>query len=499
MSQLVVIDDLAFPNAQEPNYISTLTFSIPANCSSFTFHCWYDPKTHPGGTSTIANLKLVGPNNMKVPNSTPAALPFLYTDTSSMKITSSGLSQGYASILVPVDSSQVPNMTGNWTAKLTLLDPTIVQGSAFTVRICQRLKDAGEPAVPNYTYGLEAKVFYVGNNNRQKISGLLTGAMSYMNTSIFNQAGITVRYDNVNFLPGGVYTSDVYSASTASLIANNADPSKINIFLIEDFQISIPGALGFAQLPGPMGFASPYTCVLVSSRPPTGMSLSEATLGLRIAHEMGHYLGLTHESACLSVPGCDKTTCTNILGDPSVNSNASKVIRGNLMNTSLPKPGLNDFQKYILQNAPLVSATAQVVKTRITSLDVTVTTGTGSFAWYSTDGAGTDDDVYFSLNGTGGMTQLLDTNWVNDFESGSTRTYKLSPGFMYKEDITGFDFLMVYGRTLMEIYMNDRWQLSAVTIAVNGLVVYSKSNINVWLSAFNDPQAQSRWGDTIHI
>lgn len=499
MSQLVIIDNLVFPNAQAPNYISTLTFSIPANCSSFTFHCWYDPKTHPGAVGIIANLKLVGPNNMKVPNSTPAPLPFLYTDTVSIKVASSGLSQGYASILVPIDSSQVPNMTGNWTAKLTLLDTTTVQGSAFTVRLCQRLKDAGEPANPDYTYGLNAKVFYVGNNNRSKMEDLLEGGMSYLNTSIFNQAGISVHYGNVNILPGGAYTSDLYAEPTASLVAANADPSRINIFLIEDLQISLAGAVGFAQLPGPMGFASPYTCVFVSTRPPYQLNWSPALMGSRIAHEMGHYLGLTHESACLSIPGCDMTTCTNILGNPSDISRDAKVIKGNLMNTSLPGPALNSFQKYILRNAPLVSAVAKIVRTRITTLEVTVTTGTGNFAWYSTDGAGTDDDVYFSLTGTGGTTQLLDTNWVNDFEAGSTRTYKLSPGFMYKEDITGFQFIVAYGRTPMEIYMNDRWELAAVIVKVNGSVVYSKSNINAWLSAFNDPQAHSTWGDAIHI
>lgn len=90
------------------------------------------------------------------------------------------------------------------------------------------------------------------------------------------------------------------------------DPLSVNVFLIEDFNVSdAPGLLGISTgIPGMGGFHGSAASGLVFSTASLGQD--NKTLGQTLAHEVGHYLGLRHTSEHLGVaedPITDTPSC----------------------------------------------------------------------------------------------------------------------------------------------------------------------------------------------
>jgi hypothetical protein len=89
--------------------------------------------------------------------------------------------------------------------------------------------------------------------------------------------------------------SDIYSlVATSSQEGGLNDVLKVNVFLIEDFNISdVPGLLGISTgIPGAAGLHGTSASGLVFST--ASLGADNATLGQTMAHEIGHYLGLRH-------------------------------------------------------------------------------------------------------------------------------------------------------------------------------------------------------------
>jgi hypothetical protein len=89
--------------------------------------------------------------------------------------------------------------------------------------------------------------------------------------------------------------SDVYTlVATSSVQGDLNDVLKVNVFLIEDFNISdVPGLLGISTgIPGAAGLHGASASGLVFSTASLGKD--NATLGQTMAHEVGHFLGLRH-------------------------------------------------------------------------------------------------------------------------------------------------------------------------------------------------------------
>ena len=113
---------------------------------------------------------------------------------------------------------------------------------------------------------------------------------------------------------GGSFLSNLYIPVTVAAIAVHAKPDAINVFMIEGITIPVDlqterSALGFACEPGPQGFLGPQACVVIRALPPDS-GAPDMGVSRTITHEIEHYLGLMHESAC-ATQGCTLDQCLN--------------------------------------------------------------------------------------------------------------------------------------------------------------------------------------------
>ncbi|HEX6746938.1 MAG TPA: PLAT/LH2 domain-containing protein [Longimicrobium sp.] len=497
MSTLSIVTSLSLPPL-DINNISKASFTIPANVQAFSFHVWYDVSRFPGGG--YLQLQLRGPNNARVPTD---GQPYLYDD---MKMYAGGLSQGYVAATVPANTALAANVSGTWEARVNFsnVGAAGLAPADCTVRICQRAEDA--MTVPGaHTYSVPVNFFYVGSNWRGRYTTLLRDAIAYLGTSVFQQAQLQIVASSVHYLPGQTLTSDLYSAATSALVSANASAGAINVFVVEQIDIRVPGAQGFSMLPGPQGFMSPYTCVFVNVRNPDGPDGDAVRLGRRIAHEVGHYLGLTHRSACLDAPcivsgACTQAECDAALTIPPPGQPEPPLTRqvsGNLMFTRLPGNVLNAQQRYLLLQAPIVNvASPQAPPTPVTSLKVKIKTGNKVYSWWRGDGAGTDDKVYFSIGKDGRMPSQEVSSFWNDFEANSDWEYTLDPQGLNVEDIAKFTISKSYDIDAhSNLFGDDAWLLDGIRITVNGQQVYDRQGINTWLVSDGSPAGS--WGDSI--
>ncbi|HEX2081372.1 MAG TPA: hypothetical protein VHG08_26950 [Longimicrobium sp.] len=507
MSTLTVITDLELPPLNVVNSLSKLKFTIPANVQSFSFHVWYDVSAFPptGGAPRL-QLELRGPNGARVPRD---GEPYLYDD---LQNDPTGLGQGYVAVSVPVNAAQAANVSGEWEARVSFLELS-VRPYQCTVRLCQRTATESAGAL-SQSYSVGVNFFYVGDKWRGTYATILPQAVEYMGNSVFNAAQLQLQLRFIKFLPGAAVTSDLYSKITADLVRTNATADSLNVFVVESMTIiNLPSARGFAMLPGPQGFLSPYTCIFVSVGDPRGLwGVGEPSrLGLRIAHEMGHYLGLTHKSACLNAScitdgSCTEADCTQVLksGEPA---DLDWQCRTNLMYTSNPGNVLNGPQLYLLQQAPILNASPVAAtappppppppaRTPVTSLKVKIKTGKKLYAWWRGDFGGTDDRVFFSIGKDGDMKRQEVSSFWNDFEQDSDWEYTLNPMGLIVEDIARFTLSKTYDPNAhLNLFGEDAWLLDGVRITVNGKVVYERQGIDTWLA--NDSTAPDSWGDVI--
>lgn len=496
MSRLTVVTNLSLPPLDSSD-VSRLSFTIPAGVQAFSFHAWYDASRFSG--KGYLQLQLRGPNGARVPKD---GLPYLYDP---MKSSATGLSQGYVAATVPVNLAQTANVAGAWEARVNFSN-VLAEGlgpADCTVRVCQRAEDPVHVPVP-HTYTVPVNFFYVGSNWRGSYTALLQNAIAYLQTSVFQQVPLQIVASPVVYLPGQAITSDLYSTATSALVSANAAANAINVFVVEAMTIDVPGAVGFSMLPGPQGFTSPYTCVFVNVRNPAGRDGNAVLVARRIAHEIGHYLGLTHRSACLDAPcivsgDCSDADCYDAIS-PSPEQPSPPLrsqIAGNLMFTYNPGNVLNPDQRFLLLQAPIVNVqTPPAPPTPVTSLKVKIKTGSKVYAWWRADGAGTDDKVYFSIGHDGRMlTQEVSSFW-NDFEANSDWEYTLDPMGLNLEDIAKFTISKSYDITAhSNLLGDDAWLLEGIGITVNGQQVYNRQGINTWL--VDDDSGSNSWGDAI--
>ncbi|MEE4156205.1 LamG-like jellyroll fold domain-containing protein [Pseudomonas viridiflava] len=410
---------------------------------------------------------------------------------SPVTISLDALSQGYGACRFPAAESDEPYVTGRWTARL------IASGSFGGIDVAQipiwlverRIQvPSPRPAGAFDSFSLPVRFVLVTPQAKlSAASGLLTEAINYFWASIYAPSRLTsASAPEPKYVQSTkTYGSDLRSGDLAALVAKYQSANTLTVFSIVNLDISVEGGIGFAMLTGPQGFACTHSAI-ISRMQPDSIVESASSIGTRMAHEVGHYLGLIHETACLESPATsgDVTICRTVLGNP--NDPRASTIRGNLMYTSRPGNRLRIEQRYQLLRSPSVHRSFNMPKTQVTKLVVKVHTGHGvRDFWDFTqgDGAGTDDNVSIDLIGARGEIYSSDvsSNW-NDFEQGANCNYQLNPGStLYEEDITGFRIRKSINRGKISILGKDHWLFQGLIVTINDRVWYSNDDIHKWL------------------
>ena len=241
------------------------SFVVPSNGISFMLATFMD------NNSGVAFYSLTDPDGTNILSSSSV----LYNISSG-----SFGGNGFASVLVP----QTPNFSakaGTWTFKNYLND-----------RVKLGLRTGSTPSTATFT----AQPYITGTTwSASDISTALT-----VMSNIFTSNGITLTVkDTITIIESQYATvSGNFSTSTTSALVSKGSKDTVNLFFVEDQISGETAAYGVSGgLPGPMGIASSWNGVLnFLNAHATGTSLNSQLLGETAAHEMGHWLGLSHTS-----------------------------------------------------------------------------------------------------------------------------------------------------------------------------------------------------------
>ncbi len=347
---------------------------------------------------------------------------------------------------VPVSS--IPAVQGNWTGRIHY---DAMQFPPPTITVAQRIARTGT----EYRRVLPVNLVLYSSGATAQQRRWIERELQVVQ-SVYQEAAINCQFTELQVLPrpAGAITDDFWSA-TAQLVLANAKTDQLTVLFIENLQVKQRAQAGKAGgIPGPQGFRNRFAAVLVrlTTDPSDPLIKVKNFLGYTIAHEMGHYLGLTHDSAV------------------NDNTNLMYPKTGGLTNGSL-----NQRQVQILQKMPLVQIEySSVVKTPITSVQVIVTTGTTWPGWV--DGPGTNMTIVFTLMTSGpqlvgaasGQAWVL--KGVQDlFAAGARNTFDLGGSKLFVEDV--HDWRISCLKDYSPSFLPDDWHFQHLTLRINNVQV----------------------------
>lgn len=200
-----------------------------------------------------------------------------------------------APILFPAsDASQFANAFGGGEYTLTVES----RASEICHYVVPQLSEGKRVAINLTFVGVPGVTAASAKNDRD-----IKQMVELMRT-IYGKMGITVEVKNYIDASAQVSQSygiirdfyDVFNlvATSTSPGTSSSDALSVNVFLIEDFNVSdAPGLLGVSTgIPGMAGFHGSSGSGLVFSTASLGED--NVTLGQTLAHEVGHFLGLRH-------------------------------------------------------------------------------------------------------------------------------------------------------------------------------------------------------------
>jgi hypothetical protein len=319
-------------------------FDVPATTTSLSVHV-YTPEAPKTGTRT----QISGPDGA-------LSLDEFMTMPGQLIAPALGLRRGYAGVIVPNRPLPGPALAGKWTVTLAP-GPKVKEGTQL--RVCLRQRAAGVAAPARFILPLKFFTLFRQDKSFALVDKAFKGRFLQgigELQSIYQQANITIQCEqNATVLQAGLAPAldDVFVEPFAEALRANAQPQAINVVFVSSLRIdagTVEGsARGFSMLPGPQGFLSPFSFVMVTVKP------SKPDEWFVLAHELGHCLGLTHTSACLGVAGSTLDDCNDVVGEASPPSGPlADAVAQNVMHHATPGRVLNADQIGALQQAPIL-------------------------------------------------------------------------------------------------------------------------------------------------
>jgi hypothetical protein len=498
--------DKSFVFGQDSGKI-VLNFNIASNVICWSFHAILTQSQYTKITSPI-NLRVSSAHDPNI-NTTDAGERLVPI----AQFKKSNTLAGYAACRFPNNTTDNNYVSGSWTARIFGNDIPFTDYNNIRVWLCQKVI---QPNLLNYNLNWNLKFKFIliaHDDDYSKASNILQNSIDYMRKSVYGPCGIKmdiyangsaefVAHQNV-----GGYNNQTFDASYLSLsnlitefqdnTLNSNDNERVHVYLFTRLtftEVDPPGALGFSMRPGPQGFFCTQGGIIIRIR----VDADDGTyLALRIAHETGHYLGLTHESACMGAyEGKVKPTA---YGDFQIcqmafspNDSNNKYVRTNLMTTGFPSKDLAPEQIFMMKTAPIVSiiSTDNTNKTLINSMYVSLHTGGGvMFQGLFPDLGGTDDDVYIKIyfkrfNGQQYyIEQTLKKWWLWGFATNSDMTYMVDTTQpSYLEELVKFELGLRGHNPILKITAYDAWHLAGAMIRINDIVYFENMNIDKWIT-----------------
>lgn len=388
-------------------------------------------------------------------------------------------SSGYIAFPVPItqtgDSS--PNVTGQWTGA------SLYDGSNKPALYCcsRTLQSLSNLAVTN----MELKVKFVAYTSANgalltQIRKYITAAINYV-VKVYQSVPINIKNGvlQTKALPPGKISYDFNDPQTSAIVKENAEPFTLSVIFIEDLDTGTQtNAIGRSGgIPGPQGFTCQYSAVLVklNKDPNSTFYLYPELLGNTIAHEMGHYLGLTHDSS--------EKQKRNLMSQRAGGNNTL----------------INDTQKFILTHMPMVQVNygqrELLAVTPVTDLEVAITTGTNTFA----NGSNQNDLMILNfgigVNGSDCQTWSLSKTNEPFLQPGTTTTFQLQDiaADLYMEDLLTWgincDWNNYMASPMNFLTVDNYWDFRHIKITANGQVI-ADSDINRMMSWIGEKNIQ---------
>jgi hypothetical protein len=279
---------------------------------------------------------------------------------------------------------------------------------------------------------------------------------------IFRGAGIDLKPEIPDILvPKERLDLQFFKDPTATFVRRHADTNRVPVMFVDGLELPTPGVLGGSGgIPGPQGFILSNGATLLP------LSLQPAEKLIRaVVHELGHYLGLTHESAGWGVP-------KELSEDDKIRAMAD-----NIMFYSSTGTKFNDAQRHIVQQQPIVGV-AKVPEDRIKKIEIRITTGDKWPRWF--DGPGTAMGVVMDLRSQDGRI-IEEWSLRGPFEQGRSKGLTVTPTKLRPNEAK--TWTITVGETnWTRNWGGDAWSLSRVTIIADGKTLVDEA-LDIFLGA----------------
>lgn len=309
----------------------TLDFEVPRHTISFVINILGDRSC-----STYLVNRLTAPNGKDVVNGGDNVDLGQLADGPNRSTL--GIIPGTGSLLVPNHPS-IKVSPGKWKLQLAGCQSTTAN-VAVTFKVLNGLPKGGEVHLRVFLTGAHGWTKETAASNKDFLEMVETAR------SIFARVDIKLTIDNISSIAKKHRRPSLAKIDQLTgLTSGSTSNGQLNVFVVDKLTDNLDGMSLSLGVPGPVSSDSSANSGVLVFAESTGPKTSPHELGVFLAHEIGHYLGLYHVSD--SINGPDVLSDTDIADELNLMNKAPFAFGG--------LPTLTPQQVQILRLSPLVT------------------------------------------------------------------------------------------------------------------------------------------------